>query len=64
MFACLDHVLLLWYNDGSLVSRSEAKRGPSWFERFKEDLLDFSGIVSIGLAFADEFFRMAKSSHP
>jgi DNA-binding transcriptional ArsR family regulator len=47
-----------------LVSRSQAKRVLSRFERFQEVLLDFAGIDSIGQAFADEIFRVFRRSHP
>ncbi len=47
-----------------LISRSEAKRVLSRFERFREVLLDFKGVSSIGQAFADEIFRVFKQSHP
>jgi hypothetical protein len=52
------------YGTGGLVSRSEAKRVLARFDGFKEVLLDFAGIESIGQAFADEIFRVFKSSHP
>ena len=47
-----------------LISRSQAKRVLSRFERFREVLLDFKGVSSIGQAFADEIFRVFKQSHP
>ena len=48
----------------SLVSRSQAKRIVARLDRFKEVVLDFNGIPSIGPAFADEIFRVFTSSHP
>ena len=48
----------------NLVSRSQAKRVLARYSRFKEVLLDFSGIAHIGQAFADEIFRVFPSQHP
>ncbi len=47
-----------------LVSRSQAKRVASRFERFKRVELDFTGVETIGQAFADELFRVFASAHP
>lgn len=47
-----------------LVSRSQAKRLLNRFDRFKEVVLDFNGVESIGQAFADEVFRVFANSHP
>ena len=47
-----------------LVSRSQAKRIVARLDRFKEVMLDFKGIDSIGPAFADEIFRVFGSTHP
>lgn len=47
-----------------LVSRSQAKRVLARIERFKEAILDFSDVVSIGQAFADEIFRVFATAHP
>ncbi len=46
------------------VSRSEAKRLLYGLDRFKEIILDFNGVKSIGQGFADEIFRVFKSVHP
>ncbi len=46
------------------MSRSQARRVLSRFERFKVVLLDFSGIEAIGQAFADEIFRVYTLDHP
>ena len=46
------------------MTRSQAKRVLSRFERFREVLFDFKGVTSIGQAFADEIFRVFKQSHP
>jgi STAS-like domain of unknown function (DUF4325) len=46
------------------VSRSQAKRVLAQLERSDEVFLDFSGIESIGQAFADEIFRVYAANHP
>ena len=48
----------------NLVSRSQAKRLVARFEGFKTVILDFEQIQEIGQAFADEVFRVFKSTHP
>jgi len=57
-------VFLARYGDENLVSRSQAKRLLARFERFKEILLDFDNVDSIGQAFADEIFRVYTLQHP
>jgi anti-sigma regulatory factor (Ser/Thr protein kinase) len=52
------------YGKEDLVSRSQAKRVLAGFERFKEVILDFAGVDSIGQAFADEIFRIFARQHP
>lgn len=56
-------VRLALYGDDNLVSRSQAKRLLARIERFKVVVLDFSGVTSIGQAFADEVFRVFPASH-
>lgn len=46
------------------VSRSEAKRLLYRLDKFKEIILDFKGVKSIGQGFADEIFRIFKKAHP
>jgi hypothetical protein len=48
----------------SLVSRSQAKRLMARAEKFREVVLDFQGVKSIGPSFADEIFRVFKRQHP
>lgn len=55
---------LLDTGDDSFVSRSQAKRALARLPRFKEVLLDFDGVNSIGPAFADEIFRVFAAEHP
>jgi len=57
-------VFLARYGDENLVSRSQAKRLLTRFERFKEIILDFENVDSIGQAFADEIFRVFASQNP
>ncbi len=52
------------YGNENLVSRSQAKRVLSRFDRFQEVFLDFSGVESIGQAFSDEIFRVYRDNHP
>ena len=52
------------YGGESLISRSQAKRVLRRFDRFKEVLLDFSGVHSIGQGFADEIFRVFLQVNP
>jgi anti-sigma regulatory factor (Ser/Thr protein kinase)/23S rRNA pseudoU1915 N3-methylase RlmH len=47
-----------------LVSRSQAKRILSRIDKFKVVALDFTGVEWIGQGFADEIFRVYKSTHP
>ncbi len=57
-------VSLLRVGEENLVSRSQAKRLLSRFNRFKEVMLDFTGVEDIGQAFADEIFRVFKNQNP
>ncbi|HMD54609.1 MAG TPA: DUF4325 domain-containing protein [Phycisphaerae bacterium] len=50
--------------DQNLISRSQAKRVLSRFDKFEEVLLDFKDIKQIGQAFSDEVFRVFKFNHP
>jgi len=52
------------YGDENLVSRSQAKRLMGRVEKFREVVLDFSGVNTIGQAFADEIFRVFQQQHP
>jgi anti-sigma regulatory factor (Ser/Thr protein kinase) len=57
-------VALAKYGDENLVSRSQARRLLARFERFREVLLDFEDVETIGQAFADEVFRVYHNQHP
>ena len=57
-------VKLALYEGEQLMSRSQAKRILARVDKFKEVILDFSGVTQIGQAFADEMFRVYKRDHP
>lgn len=57
-------VRLARHEGESLVSRSQAKRLTARFERFREVVLDFGGVATLGQAFADELFRVYANAHP
>jgi len=46
------------------VSRSEAKRLTANLDKFREIVLDFRGVKSLGQGFADEVFRVFRNRHP
>lgn len=46
------------------VSRSEAKRLVHGLEKFREVVLDFTGVEMVGQGFADEVFRVWAREHP
>lgn len=47
-----------------LMSRSQARRLITRFDRFREVILDFSGVEIIGQGFADEIFRVFANAQP
>lgn len=57
-------ILLAKYGNQDLVSRSQAKRVLTRFERFREVFLDFKGVEFIGQGFADEIFRVFRQNNP
>jgi len=57
-------VILMDSTGEGLVSRSQAKRLLNRLEKFNIVYMDFSGIKSVGQAFADEIFRVYKLSNP
>ena len=57
-------VRLLAVGEDRLVSRSQAKRLLNRFDQFKEVVLDFDNVESVGQAFADEVFRVFVLAHP
>ena len=46
------------------VSRSEARRLLISLDKFREVILDFKAVKSVGQGFADEVFRVFASRHP
>ena len=46
------------------VSRSQAKRLMMGLDKFKNVVLDFENVLSVGQAFVDEVFRVFKNEHP
>lgn len=46
------------------ISRSEARRLYHGLNKFKEIVLDFKGVKTIGQGFADELFRVFMEKHP
>ena len=46
------------------ISRSQAKRLLVGLEKFKEVILDFKGVTTVGQGFVDEVFRVFQKSHP
>lgn len=57
-------IRLAQYGTDNLLSRSQARRVLSRFNRFSEVFLDFNGVEFIGQAFADEIFRVFQTSNP
>jgi anti-sigma regulatory factor (Ser/Thr protein kinase)/anti-anti-sigma regulatory factor len=56
-------VRLAQYGDDQLISRSQAKRLMTRVQKFETVVLDFSGVETVGQAFADEIFRVWASQH-
>jgi len=56
-------VKLAQYGNDKLISRSQAKRVVARLELFKVILFDFTGVPTIGQAFADEIFRVFANEH-
>lgn len=52
------------FGNENLVSRSQAKRVTTRFEKFRVVILDFEGVPEIGQGFSDELFRVFANAHP
>lgn len=52
------------HDDSNLIARSQAKRLVAGLQIFKEVVLDFANIETIGPAFADEIFWVFVNEHP
>jgi anti-sigma regulatory factor (Ser/Thr protein kinase) len=57
-------VVLAQYTGDPLISRSQAKRVLARIHLFRTVVFDFSGVATIGQAFADEIFRVFARVHP
>lgn len=57
-------VRLMAEADGSLVSRSQARRLMAGLDQFTQVELDFEGVTDMGQGFADEVFRVWRAAHP
>lgn len=57
-------VKLMEHEGEALISRSQAKRLITRFDKFTEVILDFDGVTQIGQAFADQIFRVFQNKHP
>lgn len=57
-------VRLALYEGDQLVSRSQAKRVMNRVERFRNVMLDFEGVETVGRSFVDEIFRIFTKRHP
>lgn len=57
-------VVLAKYGNEKLISRSQAKRLLARLEKFREVILDFEKVETIGHAFADEIFRVFQIKNP
>ncbi|HLP88123.1 MAG TPA: STAS-like domain-containing protein [Nostocaceae cyanobacterium] len=51
-------------NNEPLITRSQARRLLSKINNFHLIIFDFTGVETIGQAFADEIFRVFKKQHP
>lgn len=57
-------VRMVRHGSEQLVSRSQARRLLSRVDRFATVLFDFTGVDTVGPAFADEIFRVFERAHP
>lgn len=56
-------IVRLFAHGTAFVSRSEAKRLLHGLEKFREVVLDFAGVDTVGQGFADEVFRVWARAH-
>lgn len=64
VFARSRVVVKLFEHGAEFVSRSEARRLLSGLDAFREVVLDFTSVVSVGQGFVDEVFRVWAAAHP
>ena len=57
-------VVLAQHTGDPLISRSQAKRVLARIELFRTVVFDFTGVETVGQAFADEIFRVFPLAHP
>ena len=57
-------VSLAHVGNDQLIARSQAKRLLARLDKFERVHLDFTGVATIGPAFADEIFRVYRTAHP
>lgn len=57
-------VKLFELGSNSYISRSQARRLLFGLDKFKEIILDFKNVKTVGQAFADEVFRVWQKKHP
>ncbi len=57
-------IIKLYKIDTDYLSRSQARRVVSGLVKFKNIILDFKNVKTVGQAFADEIFRVWQSNHP
>ncbi len=57
-------VIKLYKIDTEYISRSQARRVLSGLEKFKEIILDFKSVDTVGQAFTDEVFRVWRTHYP
>ncbi|OGY59434.1 MAG: hypothetical protein A3H02_02905 [Candidatus Niyogibacteria bacterium RIFCSPLOWO2_12_FULL_41_13] len=63
-FAKTETKVFLYKIDTDFISRSQARRIVSGLDKFKNIVLDFKSVDTVGQAFADEIFRVWQRSHP
>jgi anti-sigma regulatory factor (Ser/Thr protein kinase) len=63
-FAKTRTVVRLYERGVDFVSRSEARRLVQGLEQFREVVVDFDRVASVGQGFADEVFRVFARAHP
>ena len=63
-FAKTKVIVDLYQMDNAYISRSQARRVVSGLDKFKNIVLDFKGVETVGQAFADEVFRAWQRLHP
>lgn len=63
-FSKTEVAIKLYERGVNYISRSQARRVLTGLEKFRTIVIDFSGVATIGQAFADEVFRVWKIKNP